>query len=746
VSSYDPNASITFNLGARYTLNTIYLWNCSVTGSDANRDVLTLDVRTSADGVNYSAPTGLTLVPHLWAEPAQAFPLSTSNVQYVKLTMKTVNGGDSACLSEVRFGGFAGSGPALVGVLPADAANVTLLTNSATGTFADPQVGSGKTVTVSGLALNGTAAGNYLIIPPTTTANITTSSSTLALVSSLNPTMLGNPVTLTAAVSPGVATGTVTFKDGVTTLDTGVLSGGTATVTTSTLTAGSHSLTAVYGGDANVAGSTSPTLIQNVTAAGFTNTTTTVASSSTPCIYGNNVTFTATVAPESGGPPSGAVIFTIDGVAQSPVGVIAAGANASATFSTNALPVNGGVAHTVSAAYNGENNYNPSSGSLSGGQTVAAKALSITGITANNKVYDRTNTVTLSGTPGTLVGKVGTDAVALTGTAVGVFADVQVGSNKTVTVSGQSLTGAQAANYALTPPTLTATITGKALTVSGITARDKVYDGTPAASLVFGSSEPAVVITPTNAIATSAVQNDPNPYAAPWNVWNGSALTKSGGDAGILTWTHAVDQYGYGMWQASGDPHASITLVLGGAFALNKMYLWNGTQTGSEGWSRKIKTVDVSTSADGVTFSTPTNLTLTAAATNAVEVTQEFPLVAANVTQVKLHVTSVYGGDTVQLSEVRFHGSAGGTSLTLAGVLAGDTANVTLVTNSAIGAFADPNVGTGKIVTVAGLFLSGSAAGNYTVTPPTTTANIIPEPALLGLVGAVAVALLRKRG
>ncbi|MCX7002650.1 MAG: hypothetical protein NTV22_05175 [bacterium] len=167
----------------------------------------------------------------------------------------------------------------------------------------------------------------------------------------------------------------------------------------------------------------------------------------------------------------------------------------------------------------------------------------------------------------------------------------------------------------------------------------------------------AVVITPTNAIATSANKPDPNPYSAPWNVWNGSALTKSGGDAGILTWTHATDAYGFGMWQANYQPLASITLVLGGAVNLNKIYLWNGTQTGGEGWSRKIKTVDVSTSADGVTFSTPTNLTLTSANTNVIEGTQEFPLVANNVTQIKLHVTSVNGGDTVMLGEVRFDGT-----------------------------------------------------------------------------------------
>ena len=42
----------------------------------------------------------------------------------------------------------------------------------------------------------------------------------------------------------------------------------------------------------------------------------------------------------------------------------------------------------------------------------------------------------------------------------------------------------------------------------------------------------------------------------------------------------------------------------------------------------------------------------------------------------------------------------------------------------AAGAFSDANMGTGKTVQVSGLSLSGGDAGNYTLTQPTTTANI----------------------
>lgn len=65
-------------------------------------------------------------------------------------------------------------------------------------------------------------------------------------------------------MSPTAASGTVTFKDGTTTLGTATLSGGTATYSTSTLSAGTHSITAVYSGDGSYRGSTSPSVAQLV--------------------------------------------------------------------------------------------------------------------------------------------------------------------------------------------------------------------------------------------------------------------------------------------------------------------------------------------------------------------------------------------------------------------------------------------------------------------------------------------------
>ena len=60
----------------------------------------------------------------------------------------------------------------LNGVLSGDVGNVSL--TGGTATFADAQVANGKTVTLAGSALSGTAAGNYsLSTVATTTADIT---------------------------------------------------------------------------------------------------------------------------------------------------------------------------------------------------------------------------------------------------------------------------------------------------------------------------------------------------------------------------------------------------------------------------------------------------------------------------------------------------------------------------------------------------------------------------------------------
>lgn len=103
-------------------------------------------------------------------------------------------------------------------------------------------------------------------------------STTTALASSANPSVVGQAVTFTATVSAGG--GTVNFLEGVNVLGSGTLAAGLATFSTSALSAGAHTLTAVYLGDATHSGSPSAPLTQTVNPP---NTTTTTCTPSQPC-------------------------------------------------------------------------------------------------------------------------------------------------------------------------------------------------------------------------------------------------------------------------------------------------------------------------------------------------------------------------------------------------------------------------------------------------------------------------------
>ncbi len=175
-----------------------------------------------------------------------------------------------------------------------------------------------------------------------------------AVLSSLNPSVFGQPVTFTANVTiigvAGSPTGTVQFQDGGSNLGAPVtLSSGSASLLTSALTAGTHSITAVYNPDSGFASSTGSLPTQTVNQA---NTTTMVASNNNASTFGQSVTFTATVTVNSpgAGTATGTITFK-DGSAVLGAGIMAGG---TASFTTNALAIG---AHSITAVYGGDGNF-----------------------------------------------------------------------------------------------------------------------------------------------------------------------------------------------------------------------------------------------------------------------------------------------------------------------------------------------------------------------------------------------------
>jgi hypothetical protein len=157
-----------------------------------------------------------------------------------------------------------------------------------------------------------------------------------------SPASAGQNVLLAATLSSPLATGTVTFLDGSTTLGSAPVHDGAAQIFVSTLAPGSHLLTAQYSGDANFPPTMSGGVTQVVMAASAT--TLTLTSSANPAAYGRVVTLTATISPLTG---TGKVTF-YDGAKVLGTQSIVTGGAVLAT----ALMASG--AHSITAFYGGD--------------------------------------------------------------------------------------------------------------------------------------------------------------------------------------------------------------------------------------------------------------------------------------------------------------------------------------------------------------------------------------------------------
>jgi predicted pyridoxine 5'-phosphate oxidase superfamily flavin-nucleotide-binding protein len=204
-------------------------------------------------------------------------------------------------------------------------------------------------------------------------------SSTL-LGSALSPSVFGQPAVFFTFVVAGVAsptpTGSVTFKEGATTLAANVsLSGGHAAFSTSSLPPGSHTITAAYNGDGTFLPSSSATT-QVVNQDG---TTTALSSSADPSVFGQVVSFTATVNPlaPGNGTPTGTVDFKEGVIDLTPGGVTLSGGRA--RFTASALSVGH---HTIAASYSGDANFTSSHGDNSAAPQVVNQASTRTVLTA----------------------------------------------------------------------------------------------------------------------------------------------------------------------------------------------------------------------------------------------------------------------------------------------------------------------------------------------------------------------------
>jgi Glycoside hydrolase family 44/Bacterial Ig-like domain (group 3) len=244
-------------------------------------------------------------------------------------------------------------GTTSLGSAPVTSGTATLSTSSlSNGTHAITAAYSGD----SNFSASTSPVVTVVVSPPskiTTTTSVTapTSQLTVGQTLSLN-------IVVAAHSGTSTPTGSVSILDGMTQLGAPSLTAGAATFTTSTLAVGAHSITVSYSGDSNFASSTSTVLSVVVSAAAKANTSTSVTASSTQIIAGSSVTFAAKVAAGGGtATPTGTITF-LDSSASLGTATLSGG---SAQITLTSLTTG---THSISAAYSGDTNYNPSTSAV----------------------------------------------------------------------------------------------------------------------------------------------------------------------------------------------------------------------------------------------------------------------------------------------------------------------------------------------------------------------------------------------
>ena len=352
-------------------------------------------------------------------------------------------------------------------------------------------------------------------------------------VSSANPSVAGQAVSFTASILPVSATGSVQFLDGATVVGSATISNGSATASTSSLAGGSHSLTAVYSGDANYLSSTSAVLTQTVKFV----TSTTVGADVSPVVYGQQVTFIASVTPSTA---TGTVQFTDGATVLATVTV--SGGTASFPISTLSTGT-----HAIGAAYSGDAS---DAGSTSASMTLTiGKASATVAVTSsqNPAVSGQAVTFTATVTPGAATGTVQfLDGAAVLGSAA-ISGGVAALSTSSLAAGSHSITAYYSGdtNYNSASAGLTQTV--KAVTATTLSANNS--------SIALGQTvQLTASVAP--ATATGTVQF----------LDGGSVLgttTLSGGAAGLAVSSLAVGSHTLtAVYSGDGNDTASTSAAV----------------------------------------------------------------------------------------------------------------------------------------------------------------------------------------
>jgi hypothetical protein len=257
------------------------------------------DAAISSGSLSYTFP-GYSAVMFV-VQPAAA-PAATTTTS-LSASATQINVGQSVTFSVV-VAASAGSTPSgTVTLLDGSTSLGTASLTSGAATFTITSLMAGThsiTASYAGDAADGASASSAVSVQVNGAQLQTTA---VTLVASPATAVAGQAISLTASVTPTSATGTISFKDGSSTVGSATVASGKGALSISTLSVGIHSLTAAYSGDS--ADSPSSSNIVTVTITAPTSGSSpdyglTLSSSTLAMSQGTSAALTVSVAPENG--------------------------------------------------------------------------------------------------------------------------------------------------------------------------------------------------------------------------------------------------------------------------------------------------------------------------------------------------------------------------------------------------------------------------------------------------------------
>jgi trimeric autotransporter adhesin len=630
----------------------------------------------------------------------------------------------------------------LQGLVAGDESKVTLDGSGAEGSFASPNVGNGITVTANGFALAGTGTGNYTLSQPTGLfANITPAPLTISLIGNPTKTYNGTTTADTTAANwqiVGWQGGQSATLDQVSTAnyagpDAGNNIGVTATLEASDFHTAAGTFMSNYTFTPTVTGT--GTIAQAPLTIGIINNPTKVFDNTdTATLDAGNFQISGFLQGQGA---------TVDQTAGTYADVHEGQWDVTAVLTAANLIANGGT---------NLNNYSIPTLATGTGQITPKpiNGLILAGLVGASKTYDGLNTISLLPGNFSFTGLMNGDTVTINfANLTGIFGSKNVGTQSLTAnfnAGDLSVNSANPGDYTLPAQAFgTGIINPAVLTARIIGNPSKVYDGTTKISLAPGNYEldglvdgESGSITPSSQVAFASKD------AGSWNIVALLATTSFTPGANTLFSNYILPTQAEGMGTITQAP-----LFITGVSAQNKVYDTTDLATLNVGGAQlqglvaadvgdvTLNTVNTghfatANAGSGIAV-TPGTFTLSGgeAANYAL---QPLPSLFANITPAPLTLSGIsidpskiYDGTT----DVAIHGTAA-----LNGLLGGDAASVQLVTADADANTRTADVGNNLAVLFGGYSLTGTLAGNYSLSQPaSSTINITPRQLTANIIG-----------